>query len=250
MPAPSRLLLRRGPMERHHETRLTYLAEPIAYNADMPVATSMRELTARERRERGLYDEDFWTWTQEQAAALRARRLEAIDWDNVIEEIETLGRGEKRAWRSHCTNVMAHLLKIEHCPASRDLDHWRKEIVAWQREMHDTLTENPGMKGELSEMLARAWKDGRRDAAEKLVEQASPEDWAAEKRILRSWQLRLPQECPYSLEEIAGYDPFDKESEPQGDLWPAPVARALNEKLGRGYPLRHRQPEREGEHSR
>ena len=230
--------------------RLTYLAEPIAYNADMPVATSMRELTARERRERGLYDEDFWTWTQEQAAALRARRLEAIDWDNVIEEIETLGRGEKRAWRSHCTNVMAHLLKIEHCPASRDLDHWRKEIVAWQREMHDTLTENPGMKGELSEMLARAWKDGRRDAAEKLVEQASPEDWAAEKRILRSWQLRLPQECPYSLEEIAGYDPFDKESEPQGDLWPAPVARALNEKLGRGYPLRHRQPEREGEHSR
>lgn len=229
---------------------LTYLAEPIAYNADMPVATSMRELTARERRGRGLYDEDFWTWTQEQAAALRARRLEAIDWDNVIEEIETLGRSEKRAWRSHCANVIAHLLKIEHSPASRDLDHWRKEIVAWQREMHDTLTENPGMKGDLSEMLARAWKDGRRDAAEKLVEQASPDDWAAEKRILRSWQLRLPQECPYSLEEIAGYDPFGKESEPQGDVWPAPVAKTLNEKLGSRYPLRHREPEREGGHSR
>lgn len=237
-------------MECHHEMHLTCLAEPIAYNADMPVATSMRELAARERRRRGLYDEDFWTWTQEQAAALRARRLEAIDWDNVIEEIETLGRGEKRAWRSHCANVIAHLLKIEHSPASRDLDHWRKEIVTWQREMHDTLAENPGIKGELSEMLARAWKDGRRDAAEKLVEQASPEDWAAEKRILRSWQLQLPQECPYSLEEIAGYDPFDKESEPQGDVWPAPVAQALNEKLGSSYPVRHRAQERERAPSR
>ena len=213
--------------------------QAVRYNAGMS-ATSIRELAsevAAGAREQQLYDKDFWTWTQEQAAALRRREFGAVDWDNVIEEIETLGRSERSAWTSYCANVIAHLLKIEHSPASRDLNHWLGEIVAWRGEMYDKLYENPGMKGELPEMLGTAWKRGRRGAAQKLAEYES-EGGAPTTRLMRSWQQRLPAECPYCLEDIAGYDPFDKEAEPQADVWPATVARGLNEALGTDYPVR------------
>ncbi len=111
-------------------------------------ATSIRELAsevADGTREQRLYDKDFWTWTQEQAAALRRREFGAVDWDNVIEEIETLGRSERSAWTSYCANVIAHLLKIEHSPVSRDLNRWLGEIVAWRGEMYDNpATQHPG----------------------------------------------------------------------------------------------------------
>lgn len=81
----------------------------IAYNAGMSGPASARELAsaaAGGRRERPLYDEDFWSWTQEQAGALLRRDLDAIDWENLIEEIETLGRSEQHASTSYCANVV------------------------------------------------------------------------------------------------------------------------------------------------
>ena len=217
------------------------------------MATSTRELaskSAADPRARRLYFDDAWAWSREQARALRRRDFGAVDWDNVIEEIEDVGNRHSDAWTSHCRNVISHLLKIEHGAAVDAIDHWRKEVVAWRREMHDKLVDNPGMKGELSEMLARAWGRGRADAVQELAEQDGPEDWADEKRIRRNWQLGLPRECSYAIEEIVGYDPFEKRAEPEPDVWPASVARRLNEKLGRGYPVRHRVPEQEGGRSR
>ena len=57
-------------------------------------------------------------------------------------------------------------------------------------------------------------------------------------------------ELHYSLVEIVGYDPFDKSAEPERNVWPTSVARRLNEKLGRGYPVRRRTRERDSGHSR
>jgi len=220
----------------------------IAYNAGM-AATSAKELAAAaaggSARNRGLYDRDFWGWTQEQAAALGRRDFEAIDWDNVIEEVETLGRAEKRAWKSHCTNVISHLLKIERAGRPGAVNHWRKEIEIWRAKMYRTLSDNPGMKGELAAMLAEAWGDGRRDAVRALAEHNSPDDAAQERRLRISWEARLPAECPYALADIAGYDPFGRKARPSIDVWPAPVARRLNEVLGTDYPVRRRAPERE-----
>ena len=53
---------------------------------------------------------------------MRRRDLGAIDWDNVIEEVETLGRGEKSFWTSPCANVFSHLLKIEHSAGDKHVD--------------------------------------------------------------------------------------------------------------------------------
>ena len=211
----------------------------------------MRDLVSEAAsRARRLYFDDAWAWSREQADALRRRDVDAIDWENVVEEIEDVGNRHSDAWASHCRNVISHLLEIEHSGAAEAVDHWRKEIVVWRREMYGKLYENPGMKSGLTELLDRAWRLGRGDAVQALAEQAGPEDWVAEKRSLRSLQGRLPLECPYSLEEIVGYDPVDKSAEPEPDVWPASVARRLNEKLGRGYPVPHRAPEREGGRTR
>ena len=213
----------------------------------------MRELASEAAgvpRERRLYDRDFWAWTQEQAGALRRRDFGAIDWDNVIEEVESLGREQKSAWKSYCANVIAHLLKIEHSPAKGSIDHWRKEVLDWRDEMYHRLADNPGLKGELSEMLDVAWRRGRAVAVRKLGEHADPANWAAHKRVVHDLRRRLPQDCPYALEDIAGYDPFDKDAEPDAGVWPAAVARRLNEELGFDYPVRLRGSEREGGRSR
>ena len=219
----------------------------IAYNAGMAGATSLRDLAAGvggETRAQRLYDEDFWAWTQEQAGALRRRDLDAIDWENVIEEIEALGRSEERAWTSRCTNVLSHLLKIEHSGEGQHLNHWRKEVEAWRNQMYDSLEESPGMKGKLSALLAKAWRGGRKDAVAELVRHGAPAGWADEKALVRRWRGRLPVDCPYLLEDIAGYDPNVKDAEPRDDVWPAPVARKLNEVLETDYPVRYRPQER------
>ena len=219
----------------------------------MAGATSLRDLAAGvggETRAGRLYDKDFWSWTQEQAGALRRRDVDAIDWENVIEEIETLGRSEEHAWTSHCTNVISHLLKIEYSGSERDLRHWRKEVRGWRVQMFRKLRDHAGMKHKLPEMLARAWGDGRSDAVAELVNHGAPASWADEKALRRRWQGRLPVDCPYGLEDIAGCDPYDKKAEPRGDVWPAPVARTLNEGLGADYPVRVRGVERGSGRSR
>ena len=219
----------------------------------MPGATSLRELAAGavgETRAQQLYREDAWTWAQEQADALRRRDVGAIDWENVIEEIEAVGRREMRGWVSHCAKAVSHLLKIEHSRSAEHLDHWRREVGAYRRGMLDALEDSPGLKGRFPEMLDKAWRRGRAEAVEKLADSDARGSAAAEKAHVRAWGRRLPADCPYALEDIAGYDPHDKDAQPQGDAWPAPVARALNEALGTDYPVRHRAPRRETGRSR
>ncbi len=216
--------------------------QPVAYNAGM-AATSIKDLAAEgagSAPRRRLYDEDPWSWSQQQVEALGRRDVDAIDWDNVIEEIGDVAGRDEDAWVSYCKNVISHLLKIHHLPKSPDLNHWRKEVEDWRGEMHGKLERNPGMKGKLSALLEGAWRRGRDIAVRRLAEHGSPEDAAHERRLRRAWESRLPAERPYGLEEIAGYDPFDKDAKPDPDCWPAPVAKHLNDALGTAYPVRYR----------
>ena len=202
----------------------------------------------------GLYDEDPWSWSQQQVAAMRRRDYEAIDWDNVIEEIGDVAGRDEREWASLCENVVSHLLKIQRDPESPNVRHWRGEVWTWRRQMRRVLEDSFSMRHKLPELLAKAWRRGRGAAVDKLVEGSGAVGRGAEKRIRRGLDLRIPRERPYHVEDIAGCDPFDKGAEPRPDVWPAPVARVLNEALGTDYPVRERGPEQErgrgGGHSR
>ena len=65
------------------------------------------------------YNTDFYGWTQEQAALLKSGRFSEIDVEHLIEEVETMGRSEKRALESRLTVLLVHLLKWQYQPARR-----------------------------------------------------------------------------------------------------------------------------------
>ena len=210
----------------------------------MPGATSMQELAAGAAGEtpaQRLYREDVWTWSREQADALRRRDAAAVDWENVIEDV---GNRHSDRWISNCREAIAHLLKIEHFGSVEDLNPWRREVLGYRKSMCRALRDHSGMKGNLGKLLEKAWEYGRREAVDKMAEYGASCP-AEEERLRRGWELRLPADCPNSLEDIAGYDPYYKDARPQVDVWPAAVVRVLNDALGTDYPLRYRAPGRD-----
>ena len=85
------------------------------------------------------YDLDIYVWSQRQGALLR--RLAAgervndadLDWPNIAEEIETVGRSERTAVASHIANVIEHLIKLQASPAIEPRAGWHGTIGAGSR---------------------------------------------------------------------------------------------------------------------
>ncbi len=184
-----------------------------------------------------LYRQDGWSWAQQQAEALRRRDLQSIDWDNVIEEIESVGRAERGRWISHCARVIERMLAIEHWKTATagELRHYRKEIRAFRIEMAVAIDENPGLQGQYGEMLTLAWKAGRANAVERLAEYSASgaED---DRPHERAADARLPDDCPYLAEHVAAYDP-KRDKQPRSDVWPPGVAVAFNSQLQTDYEI-------------
>ena len=88
-----------------------------------------------------LYEDDIVRWSERQAELLRRRADGAlvndadIDWPNVAEEIEDVGRSQIDALESLITNVLGHMLKCEAWPNARYAPHWRAEIRRWRRQL-------------------------------------------------------------------------------------------------------------------
>lgn len=133
-----------------------------------------------------LYEKDFYRWTQVTAEALKQRKFEVIDWDNLIEEIEALGRSEKRAIRSYLVVVLLHLLKWQHQPEHQSRS-WLNSIRNARRELQELLDDNPSLKGSfLEDSLFKAYEQAREKASEETT----------------IYLENFPEECPYNLDEI------------------------------------------------
>ncbi len=134
-----------------------------------------------------LYEEDFYAWTQQQADLLR--RLppagNALDLENIAEEIESLGRSDLRAARSLCQHIIEHFLKLEYSGLEEPADHWRDEIVEWRLQLEQILTRSIEAKLDMASLYRTALRLVRR------LERDVP-----------GLTRRLPQVCPYTLEQI------------------------------------------------
>jgi hypothetical protein len=102
------------------------------------------------------YDTDFYGWTQEQAALLKAGRLSDLDIENLIEEVETMGRSEKRALRSRLSVLLLHLLKWHFQPLRRG-NSWRYTIIEQRIQFKSVLNDNPGLKPDFQNILIDAY---------------------------------------------------------------------------------------------
>ncbi|GJD85813.1 DUF29 domain-containing protein [Methylobacterium haplocladii] len=136
-----------------------------------------------------LYDDDIVTWAEEQAAALRAlgSRAElsnAVDWENVAEEIESVGRSQVRTVESLLVQTLAHLLKRLSAPDAPARGHWRDEIATFQ--LSARVRYEPAMRQRLN--WARIWQDAKERAEQSL-------------RMYDDTMLPgLPPDCPLSPE--------------------------------------------------
>jgi hypothetical protein len=131
-----------------------------------------------------LRESDFYAWSLEQAALLRAGRAEEADLAAIAEEIESLGKTEKRELVSRLTVLLLHLLKWRFQPAGRG-DSWRLSIANARDEIADLIADNPSLKSLLDEVTASAYRYARRKAA---IETELPEE-------------RFPERCPWSFAE-------------------------------------------------
>lgn len=93
-------------------------------------------------RPNDLYETDYVAWAEAQAAALRARGAgrNALDYDNLAEEIDDLGKSEIHACRSHIVNIITHLLKIEFVGPLQTVPHWRGEILEFRSQLDERRT--------------------------------------------------------------------------------------------------------------
>lgn len=110
------------------------------------------------------YDQDFYAWSREQASLLRSGRLSEADIDNIAEEIESMGRSEKRELVSRLTVLLLHLLKWEFQPSFRG-PSWEASIQVQRMKLVDHLNDNPSLRPQLPTALASAYAVSRIEAS-------------------------------------------------------------------------------------
>jgi hypothetical protein len=131
------------------------------------------------------YEHDFYAWANEQAALLREGRFSEADVANIAEEIESLGRSEKRELVNRLAVLLAHLLKWQFQPDRRGKS-WRLTIVEQRNRLGDHLDENASLRSEWASAVARAYRDAIVDVQKETPLEAGD----------------LPAACPYTAQEI------------------------------------------------
>lgn len=137
-----------------------------------------------------LYDQDFYLWTQKQAALLKAGALSQLDIENLTEEIESMGKSQKKELLSRLVILLMHMLKWNHQSDKRGRS-WLKTIATQRTEIEILLYDNPSLKHELPNIVPKAYR--------LAVKQASTETGLS--------IGCFPLNCQYTIEQIMGDDP-------------------------------------------
>jgi hypothetical protein len=146
------------------------------------------------------YDTDFYAWTKAQAAALRAKKWLALDVDNLAEEIESLGRSDRRAITHQLERLLLHLLKWVYQPDQRARRGrgWRGSVRQARTAIADLLEESPSLRDYPAQRVALAYRRARQQSA---IQTGLP-------------LATFPETCPWSSAQL-----LDE------DFWPEDGAR-------------------------
>ena len=128
------------------------------------------------------YARDINQWSIEQAAYLRAGRLDKVDFKNIAEEIEDVGKSEKRELKSRLAVLLCHLLKSEEQP-ERSGSSWERTIKEQRKALNLHLKEVPSLKQKLHDpdFIEAVWSD------------------AVTLTIKETGIVTLPEQCPWDL---------------------------------------------------
>ena len=138
-----------------------------------------------------LYDTDFYVWTQAQAAALRNGKAQDLDWTNLAEEIDSLGKRDRRALMHQLERLLMHLLTWQYHPSMRQTgSSGRQAIRHARREMALILNDSPSLDRQIPTQLAFAYAHARIDASD---DTGLP-------------LATFPEQCPWDVEQVLDDD--------------------------------------------
>ncbi|MFN6528844.1 DUF29 domain-containing protein [Nostoc sp. ChiSLP03a] len=132
-----------------------------------------------------LYETDFAAWTEKTVQLIRAGQFREVDWNAVIEEIESLERSERRELKSRLEVLLQHLLKWQYQSSLRS-GSWRNTIDEQRHKIADLLQESPSLKSYPEEVLAQCYYRGLKAASNETELPINT----------------FPVKCPYSIVQI------------------------------------------------
>lgn len=135
------------------------------------------------------YEQDFYAWTRHNAQLLREGKLAEIDMENIAEELESMGKSEKRELINRLIVLLAHLLKWQFQPEHRS-SSWNGTLIEQRRQIKRLLQDSPSLKRLLNAELNESYLDAILDAAN---DTGMP-------------QANFPSACPYTIEQLLDND--------------------------------------------
>jgi hypothetical protein len=145
---------------------------------EFPIQTSSDLVT-------NLYEVDFYAWTQEQSSLLSRGQWQSLDIENLVEEIESLGKQQKQELRNRLAILIGHLLKWDFQPEFWGKS-WKATIIEQRERISLHLKDNPSLKPYLNQAVIDAYK-----LALSFVVPETPLDYSD-----------LPSDCPYAIAQI------------------------------------------------
>ncbi|MDD5321356.1 MAG: DUF29 domain-containing protein [Methylococcales bacterium] len=136
-----------------------------------------------------LHELDFYAWTQQQVDLIKSGNLVDVDFEHLLEEIESMGASERRELINRLAILLAHLLKWQYQPSFRGRS-WQLTIKEQRRQLHRHLKDNPSLHARLDEFIADSYIDSILLAAKETGLDESA----------------FPVQCPYAQIELLNFE--------------------------------------------
>ncbi|WP_252177746.1 DUF29 domain-containing protein [Endozoicomonas sp. 4G] len=132
-----------------------------------------------------LYKTDYYQWVKQQKELLINRQFDQLDLENLIEEVDDMGKHEPRSLTSHLKQLLMHLLKWHYQPEHQSRS-WQDSIILHREDVEELLLENPSLNPKLPELYSKAYK---RAVALAVKQTGLP-------------AKTFPKECPWAYKQV------------------------------------------------
>jgi hypothetical protein len=147
-----------------------------------------------------LYEQDFYLWLEMTIELLEEEAWQKIDRKNLVEELKSMGKSEKRQLSNRLITILEHLLKLAYWQTEKEYNErgWKNTIIEQRKKIELILRDSPSLRTQLESILSECYAD-------------------AQEVTWRKTGLTLPDKSPFTLEEVLNPDFFPQGGEPESD---------------------------------
>ncbi|OIP75662.1 MAG: hypothetical protein AUK48_07060 [Oscillatoriales cyanobacterium CG2_30_44_21] len=142
-----------------------------------------------------LYEVDYLLWTEETIAKLKARDFDRVDFENLIEEIEDLGRSQKRELRQRLKTLLEHLLKRLYVNMPQEFNGWERTIREQRQQIKLELMDSPSLKSIWEKSFDLAWEFALETVRDDYPQFIFPNTWQFDRHLdeilnIKFWEMK------------------------------------------------------------